>query len=256
MPPSDTLSRETPVRDHAQTEGLFQASLWTPETPPFLGAGSNPDRRFAVYRNNVQKGLVTALSARFLVIERLVGTDFFAAMARVFIAAHPPNSPVLLSWGDAFPAFLESFEPVQKLPYLADVARLELARGRAYHADDHTPVDPSVLGQGDPSRLILRLAPSVQAFTSKWPAVSIWMMNQPGASKQNIPQGPEFALIARGPDMNALTVPLTFETFRMLGALLEGVPLGEAAKLTSDPTPLLTQLVGQGLIHSIEDPDL
>jgi hypothetical protein len=66
-------------------------------------------RRFAVYRNNVQHGLTRALAARFPVVEALVGAEFFTAMARVFAAEAPPRDPVLLRWGDAFPASSTAF---------------------------------------------------------------------------------------------------------------------------------------------------
>jgi hypothetical protein len=41
------------------------------------------DRRFAVYRNNVAAGLANALAARFPVVKRLVGDEFFRAMAHI-----------------------------------------------------------------------------------------------------------------------------------------------------------------------------
>ncbi len=74
-------------------------------------------------------------------IERLVGEDFFKGAASLFIGAsssHP--RPVLIEYGEAFPAFLESFEPARGLPYLADVARLEWLRHAAYHAADRVPL--------------------------------------------------------------------------------------------------------------------
>lgn len=237
---------------HAQIEAGFHQSLWIPQTPDGLGAGSDNDRRFAVYRNNVQTALTRALGQRFLVVERLVGSEFFTAMARVFAQAHPPSNPVLLDWGQEFPAFLEGFPPVANLPYLPDVARIELARGRAYHAADHQPVDPAALAVADPTPLRFRFAPSVQAFVSSFPAVSIWAMNQPGAQKRPLPAGSEYALIARGQDLEAMTVPLEAPAHAMLTALMGGATLGEAATHMPDPTPLLTLLLSHGLITDIE----
>src|SRR5437660_10582566 len=94
-------------------------------------------------------GLVKPLSSRFPAVENIVGQEFFAAMARVFIVEQPPRSPLLATYGDEFAAFIAAFEPARELPYLADVARLEAARTRSYHAADATPVDPGQLATLD-----------------------------------------------------------------------------------------------------------
>ena len=233
--------------DHATLQARFHAALWQTEPPE----GLDP-RRFAVYRNNVQHGLSRALATRFPVIERLVGAEFFARMARVFAAAHPPATPVLLAWGKDFAAFLETFPPLAGLPYLPDVARLEWARGRAYHAADAPVANPARLGHGDPARLRLTLAPSVRAWASRWPALSIWRQNQPGAVAAPLGQAPEQALVARTPAFSVIVEPLTPDGHATLAALLAGHPLGQAT-MGTDPTPLLTLLLRHGLITAIGD---
>lgn len=247
MPPDPVT-----LTGHAATEARLHAALWTPATPAGLGAGSAPGRRFAVYRNNVQHGLSRALAGRFPVVERLVGAAFFSAMARVFAAQHPPASPVLLDWGAAFPGFLAGFPPAQGLPYLPDVARLEWSRGLAFHAADAAALDPAALTRADPERLVLRLAPSVHAFTARHPALAIWRQNQPGAAPAPLPPGPEYALIARDPGLAVIMEPLDAGGHATLCALLAGRPLSEAA--TGDPTPLLTLLIRHQLITEIGDP--
>jgi hypothetical protein len=232
-------------------QARFHAALWSPDTPGGLGPDTACARRFSVYRNNVQHGLCSALSRRFPVIERLVGAEFFVAMARVFAAAHPPENPVLITWGAAFPAFLARFPPVASLPYLPDVARLELARGRAYHAADAPTADPAALMAGDPSDLRLFLAPSVSAYSSRHPAVSIWAANQPGVTTRSLPAGPEFALIARDAAFEVPVLPLDPAQHAILVALLAGAPLGQAAAKT-DPTSILALLLQHGLIAAIE----
>ena len=57
--------------------------------------GRSATRRFAVHRNNVVAGLVKALEARFPAAEKIVGKEFFAAMARAFVLERPPRSPLL-----------------------------------------------------------------------------------------------------------------------------------------------------------------
>lgn len=234
--------------DHAGFEAAFHAGLWTRDAPE----GLDP-RRFSVYRNTVQHGLVRALAARFPVVERLVGAPFFAAMGRVFAATHPPASPVLLDWGQDFAGFLARFPPVAGLPYLPDVARLEWLRGLACHAADAPMIDPAALTRADPARLVLGLAPSVQAFASPFPALAIWQANQPDATPAPLPAplpgGPQHALIARDPGLAVVVEPLAPPQHAILTALLQGRPLASAA--TSDPTPVLALLIRHRLIATV-----
>ncbi|NWG24643.1 MAG: putative DNA-binding domain-containing protein, partial [Pseudorhodoplanes sp.] len=104
---------------HAERQSGFARALLDPArgVPPGVIAhtGHRIQKRFAVYRNNVTASLVTALRTRFPVIEKLVGDEFFAAMARVFVLENPPRSPILAEYGDSFPSFLERFAPMAEL---------------------------------------------------------------------------------------------------------------------------------------------
>jgi Putative DNA-binding domain len=159
------------------------------------------DRRFAVYRNNVVAGLIDALAQRFPVVRRLVGDSFFEPMARVYVVTCPPASPIMLLYGESFPDFLENFAPAANVPYLSDVARLEMARGRAYHAADAMPVEPRAFAALPPERLAdLRFDfhPSVSIIKSPYPIVSIWQVNDdPDHAVPTAPWAPEAALVAR-----------------------------------------------------------
>src|SRR5262245_45889503 len=102
--------------------------------PPDL-AGPTPTAiasRFGVYRNNVIFSLTNALAARYPVIRRLLWDDAFDAVARAYVKRHPPRSPVLLEYGQAFPEFLRYVGAAAAGAYLADIAELESARVRAY----------------------------------------------------------------------------------------------------------------------------
>ncbi|WP_168880109.1 DUF2063 domain-containing protein [Rhizobium sp. P28RR-XV] len=143
-------------------------------------SGPEPARRFGVYRNNVAIGLISALASRFPAAERIVGEEFFAAMAQEFVRLHPPRSPLLLAYGDDFPDFAEDFEPAREIPYLPNVMRLEAARGHAYHAADATPLNAALLANIEPAGLA-DLAfvphPSASIVRCAHPAVTIWAMN-------------------------------------------------------------------------------
>ena len=234
---------------------LLDADKPVPQAIASSGARA-PQKRFAVYRNNVMIGLIEALRARFPVAEKIVGADFFAAMARVFVTAHPPRSPLLLHYGDAFADFIESFPPAAELPYLADVARLEAARTRAYHAADAAPLDPKHWRTLDPQilpRMRIALHPSMQVVRSNHPVVTIWAMN--AGERELAPiedwRG-EDALIAR-PALEVEVRQLPPGGAAFLAALMDGTSFGVAAERTASRHPEfdlpanLAGLIGAGL---------
>jgi hypothetical protein len=217
-------------------------------------------RRFAVHRNNVVAGLVKALEARFPAVRKIVGGDFFVAMARAFVTARPPRSPVLASFGDEFAGFIGAFEPAGELPYLADVARLEAARTRAYHAADAMPVGAGDLAMFEAdaiSGLRIDLHPSLQIVRSKHPIVTIWAMNS--GERALAPPATwtaEDALIVRPRlDVEVRLLPPGGAAF--LRALAQGRSLGEAAGaaradcLDFDLTGNLAGLIGWSLICQV-----
>ena len=89
----------------------FAAALLDRSKPVPEGIRSRPRRRFAVYRNNVHVSLIEALATRFPVCRALTGDEFFRAMARDFVTARPPRSPVLMTYGDDFGDFIDGFAP-------------------------------------------------------------------------------------------------------------------------------------------------
>lgn len=191
-----------------------------------------PDKRFGVYRNNVVASLINALRTRFPATERIVGEDFFVAMARIFVMAHPPRSKILHIYGEDFGDFIATFEPASGLPYLPDVARLEAARTRAYHAADAEPLTVATFEHVAPEligALRFTLHPSAQIVCSCHPVVTIWSMNA-----GEYPLGPiddaqaEDALVIR-PHLDVIvrTLPPGGATF--LHALMRGWRLEEAA---------------------------
>jgi len=155
-----------------------------PPPPGLLGPDGQPSaRRFAVYRNNVMAGLIDAVSDAFPVLLRLVGAEFFRAMAGVYARAEPPASPILLAYGASFPEFVAAFPPLLKMPWLSDVARLERAWTEVYHAAEASPADVSPLLSMPPAvlgTLCVDLHPALRLVRSAHPVLTIWQRNQPG----------------------------------------------------------------------------
>ncbi|MCW8125964.1 DNA-binding domain-containing protein [Microbulbifer halophilus] len=165
----------------------WTTALLDPDQPTPAGLrawnGSDPAHRFAVYRNNVTVSLIEALASAFPVTQQLAGEALFRGMAREFVRAAPPRSPLLAEYGADFPAFLADFPPAEAQPWLADTARLELACTRAYHATDAEPVAPekiqALLEDTDAlpaSRFSLH--PSLHTLQSPWAVASLWATYQ------------------------------------------------------------------------------
>ena len=173
--------------DLAAPDGLV-----TPEGHP-------ASERFNVYRNNVAVSLTEALQTTFPLLVSALGEDFFKAMAGVFLRKHPPQSPLLMHYGDQMPNFLESFEPVQKYFYLPDIAKLEIALVQSYHAADSQPITPTFLEKIPPEELMestFSLAPSMRLIRSSWPIYQLWRYNTVPNSPSPTP-GPEDVLVLR-----------------------------------------------------------
>ena len=212
--------------------------------------GRPAGRRFAVYRNNVAVSLTEALEVSFPAIFRLIGTENFKRVAGVFLRRHPPKTPMLMEYGADFPAFLEGFEPLAHLGYLADVARLEQALRLSYHAADATPADAGVLETLPPEALPevrLGLAPAVRLIRSPWPVQAIWAYNLENGPKPR--PGPQNVLITR-PEFDPQMTPVDDGTAGFVAALAAGAPLGPAHDRATETAPGFDLSAALGLLLS------
>jgi hypothetical protein len=248
-------------------QGRFASALLDPALPPPAGLrawnGSDPALRLAVHRNNVLGSLIDALADNFPVTQQLVGDEFFRAMAGVFVRSAPPRTRILAFYGEAFAGFIAGFEPAAALPYLADVARLELARVRAFHAADAEPVSEQAvtqaLAQADcVGELRLALHPSVAVLRSAFAMVSLWAAHQGEGELSTIDTGAgEDALVLRqGLQVLVLRLPPGAPEFVL--ALQRGRPLADAAAVALDAaagfdlSAALALCLGHGAITCID----
>ena len=222
----------------AFVQTAFAAALLDPALPCPQGLrtwnGSDPARRLAVYRNNVVSSLIDALADTFPVVQQLVGTEFFRAMAGVFVRRHPPRSRILAQYGEGFAAFIAGFEPAAALPYLPDMARLEFARLKALHAADAEPISEAVLAQAlaDPEALAglrLRWHPSLSVLESPHAVVSLWAAHQTDGEMPAVGiDGSEQAVVLRD-GLDVLVLPVDSGTACFVGQTQAAEPFGAAA---------------------------
>lgn len=229
---------------NAQT--AFATPLLSPEQPCPTGLkiwnNSDPAVRYAVYRNNVVTSLVDALADTYPVVQQLVGEEFFRAMAKAFALSHPPLSTVMAGYGQGFADFVATFAPAASVPYLADVARLEVARVRAFHAADVSPVANKTMERvlTDPNKLLrlcLCLHPSLQVITSSYAIVSLWAAHQGTLCIDSVdPYVAQSALIFRHA-LDVYTLELCDGVDGFIHALRSGQTVMAAVSQTITKTP-------------------
>lgn len=153
----------------------FASALRTGENEAFPAPG------FAVYRNNVLRGAIEALRAAYPAVDRLVGSEFFDAMAKTYWQTNPPVTPSLTLYGARFAEHIEAFPAASSLPWLPDTARHDRAWLQAHHAAEEAPLSAQAVNAMNPERLP-GLAPglhvSVHLLRSDWPAFEIWRRNR------------------------------------------------------------------------------
>jgi Putative DNA-binding domain len=201
---------------------------------------AEPERRFNVYRNNMRGALAEALAVRYPAVMRLVGEQFFQAMARDYAMNNLPRSPVLIGYGEDFPDFIAGFAPAQSLPYLADVAELESAYWIAYHAADAEALPPSAFAGLDPGQLAglrVELLSSAAIISSPHPIIAIWRTNVADAevTPVDLTQSEDALIVRPKLDVEVRTLPPGGATF--LSLLQQGMALGEAASVATDASP-------------------
>jgi hypothetical protein len=208
------------------------------ELPISLSAATaaRSESGLAVYRNNVMSSLIKVVATRFPTVRRLMGEDCFLESIRRFVAAEPPQSPLLLDYGEGFPQFLRR---LGDQAYIADVADLEVARGKAYHSADAASLPSQAFAAVPAERLAglrLSLHPSVSLLQSQFPIVSLWHANQQ-VGDVALPQWhPEAALIAR-PMLEVEVWNLPPGGFTFLTALASGATVAEAAEAAASAAP-------------------
>lgn len=258
------------TRLHASTQAGFAAALLDPEVVCPIGLrawnGSDPAKRFAVYRNNVVSSLIGALSDTFPVVQALVGVEFFRAMAGVFVRQSPPRSRVLVHYGHGFAEFIDSFEPAGSVPYLADVARLEMARVEAFHATDAAPLSSKaasvILSRADRvGELRMAVHPSVRLVPSSHAIVSVWAAHQGHGDLAAVDLwSGETALVLR-PHLDVLVLACDPGVAEFVLCLQRGCDFAESAATAAaviphfDLSAALALLMAHGALTSIHLPE-
>lgn len=214
------------------------------------------DAGMRVHRSSVMANYAGALAATYPVVRRLVGDEFFAAMAARFAREVPSTSGDLADYGAGLAAFLAAHPSAASLAYLPDVARLEWACHESARAPAAADFDFEALARVPAARrasLRLTLDPSVRLVRSPHAIAAIHAANQPGrdGTPDRMP-GPDFVVVHRFEGL-VRAEAVDAREWRLLERLVQGDPLAEAACAfgpEGDAMPeLLARFVRAGIVR-------
>jgi hypothetical protein len=203
------------------------------ESDLMLADWIEPVEGLDVYRGNVSGNYSNALRDVYPTVAAIVGEAFFATAAREYSRSHASHSGDLHDFGESLGTFLRSWEPAAHLAYLEDVARLEWAIHRVFHAADAEPLDLQALAAVPPSTLAhlrFELHPAAFLIDSIYPLQEIWQISQPGATageSVDLSQGGVWLLVIRRHRETEIE-RLSEGEYALLQALAGGATLGDA----------------------------
>ena len=233
------------------------------EILPFLKPNEKltVDQRLAIYRGSVYGSLCNAIEAVYPVVAKIVGKEFFDALALHYVKTHPSHSVNLHLYGEEFADFIATFPPLAELAYCADVARLEWAYHTIFYAEDELAFDFeafTALAPEAQEKLRFHLSSACKLLSSPYPIHRIWGINQTdyeGEDTVDLAEGAVYLCILRFQNEMQLH-PLTKDEWFFLQAIQSPLPFAQSCQqlLTDYPeldiAPLLPQCVQKGYINS------
>jgi hypothetical protein len=116
-------------------------------------AAFRPGEQVGVYHEGWFARLHGILKDDFPATAAATGEKPFAALARAYLAAHPPADPNITYVGDGFAAFLARRRGLRGRAFLADLARLEWAVTSIFDRADGPVLDVAALREAGAARI-------------------------------------------------------------------------------------------------------
>lgn len=205
----------------------------------------------AIHARNMRASLTASLASIFPATQRLTGEGFFAYAAAQFIAASPPDDPIVDAYGKAWPGFLKDFQPAAHLEWLPDLARLEWLLhdlGRARPVPSFSPDELP-----DAPDLTVSFSDASALFSSDWPVDLIRTSDDFASIDLTQPA----RLLLWTEDDGVAIRRLDADEHAFIAALREGRPLSSAMDAATEIDPAfdiptaLSRLFASGCITAL-----
>lgn len=204
-------------------------------------------RRLDVYSGAYPTRVFESLSEMYPAIQRVLGDQAFLSLGGRYVQRYPSTDYNLSNLGLKLPEFLAEDLLTESLPFLPDLADLERAVIRAFHAWTQPALDLPAISAIDPEKLgecRLGFQPETRLVSSRWPVVTIRENREMPDSqfRVQVEGNPERAIVhrtgyevaVRKLDEMEYSALLTLLEGRTIWEALEALPAGS----TDAPPPV------------------
>jgi hypothetical protein len=213
-------------------------------------------QHFVIYQNSIRGIHQKALQEIYPVCNKLVGDDFFIAMINEYIMQTDFIFSDLEEYGSTLPEFISEFTPAKALPYLSDVAQLEWAWHRVFHAEENKTLDLNKLSAcyaAHGESILFLLQPESHLLSSNFPIHRIWEMNQNGFTGDTnliLTQNESYFFLIWRKQLSMRIDVLSQAEWQILSWMQQSLPLGNIAEQIENNFPDIS--LSDLLIHFIQ----
>lgn len=232
MPPSLREAQRWLAGVILEPGGLDRAVREAPDTLTIAGDAARA--RLAAYADGYPARLEEALVEAFPALRHVLGHGTFRRLVERYRPHVPAGIWSLGDVGAALPAWIAGDEIAHALPLVPDLARLEFAVQRAFHAELEAPFDAAPLaawGADDWNAARLGFQPGVALVRSPWPIRDVWeARTQPRETIDiDVEDRPQDVVVFRA-GLRVCVEAVGADEAALLERLLGGTPLGEACE--------------------------
>ena len=229
---------------------------------PYITPSDQCTLQFKIYQNNVYSSLIDVLKDRYPKVNTLVGDEFFSVLCQHYISENPPNSPVMLHYGEPFPDFIQQHEDKHNIAFLSDVARIESAQHRAYYSQDNAHLSAETIASTPIEKLLeshVVMTPSLTLIESPFMVYTLWQHINSSNKTLNTNINQQENILIFKKDLGVQTLPLLSSYTYFLRLLLNKNTLGQAlekliefkSEESFEPTEAISFLIQNQLIKDI-----
>ncbi len=229
----DVAQRAQPLGDYPDLVGVSGQ----------LATGNSrlsPVEQLNIYREQFWLRHIGCVREDYPTLVHLLGDEGFEALARLYLAAHPPETYTLRDVGAKLVDFVHRTEPWCDDRLLCDAARIEWAFVEAFDAPDAPPLDPQTITAATKEAWVtarLALQPAMQRVSLSYPVQELRAQVRNGENPPRPEPAPVCVVVYRGAEGTLQYIDVEPDALALLNELAAGTRLSTACEKIAAAQP-------------------